>query len=99
MGSTTTTTTLGRNDPCHCGSGKKYKHCCLDKDEGAERAKRAEVAEVAQGEQVEQVAPAPAHDKPAPNHPPKRAANQPWRRGPENRGGVKFNIPRRSGGS
>jgi hypothetical protein len=22
----------GRNEPCHCGSGKKYKHCCLDKD-------------------------------------------------------------------
>ena len=21
----------GRNDPCGCGSGKKYKHCCLDK--------------------------------------------------------------------
>jgi hypothetical protein len=21
-----------RNDPCPCGSGKKYKHCCLDKD-------------------------------------------------------------------
>lgn len=20
---------LGRNDPCLCGSGKKYKHCCL----------------------------------------------------------------------
>ena len=20
---------LGRNDPCHCGSGKKYKRCCL----------------------------------------------------------------------
>ncbi len=19
---------LGRNDPCDCGSGKKYKHCC-----------------------------------------------------------------------
>ena len=19
----------GRNDPCHCGSGIKYKHCCL----------------------------------------------------------------------
>jgi SEC-C motif-containing protein len=19
----------GRNDPCPCGSGKKYKHCCL----------------------------------------------------------------------
>lgn len=23
---------LGRNEPCHCGSGKKYKKCCLDKD-------------------------------------------------------------------
>lgn len=22
----------GRNDPCHCGSGKKYKHCCYEKD-------------------------------------------------------------------
>ncbi|GAE31564.1 preprotein translocase subunit SecA [Halalkalibacter hemicellulosilyticus] len=21
-------TTVGRNDPCTCGSGKKYKHCC-----------------------------------------------------------------------
>ncbi len=24
---------IGRNDPCPCGSGKKYKKCCLDKDE------------------------------------------------------------------
>lgn len=23
----------GRNDPCPCGSGKKYKHCCLHKTE------------------------------------------------------------------
>lgn len=21
--------TLNRNDPCSCGSGRKYKHCCL----------------------------------------------------------------------
>ncbi len=21
-------TKLGRNDPCYCGSGKKYKKCC-----------------------------------------------------------------------
>ncbi|MCG3119581.1 MAG: hypothetical protein ALAOOOJD_02011 [bacterium] len=28
---------LGRNDPCHCGSGKKYKKCCLEKDEAANR--------------------------------------------------------------
>lgn len=25
----------GRNDPCPCGSGKKYKHCCLEKDRAA----------------------------------------------------------------
>ena len=23
---------IGRNDPCPCGSGKKYKKCCLDRD-------------------------------------------------------------------
>ncbi|MDD3164954.1 MAG: preprotein translocase subunit SecA [Oscillospiraceae bacterium] len=23
---------IGRNDPCPCGSGKKYKHCCMEKD-------------------------------------------------------------------
>lgn len=22
---------VGRNDPCPCGSGKKYKKCCLSK--------------------------------------------------------------------
>lgn len=24
---------VGRNDPCPCGSGKKYKKCCLDKNQ------------------------------------------------------------------
>jgi tetratricopeptide (TPR) repeat protein len=37
----------GRNDACPCGSGRKYKHCCLDKDRAAELvsvvAKRAEL--------------------------------------------------------
>ena len=28
----------GRNDPCPCASGKKYKHCCLEKDKAAEFA-------------------------------------------------------------
>ena len=27
----------GRNDRCPCGSGKKYKSCCLTKDEAGER--------------------------------------------------------------
>jgi len=26
---------IGRNDPCYCGSGKKYKKCHLPKDEAA----------------------------------------------------------------
>ena len=28
----------GRNNPCPCGSGKKYKQCCLARDEAAECA-------------------------------------------------------------
>jgi len=41
----------GRNDPCPCGSGNKYKKCCLAKEEAVEReqltkieAKRVESA-------------------------------------------------------
>ena len=26
---------VGRNDPCPCGSGKKFKKCCLDKPQPA----------------------------------------------------------------
>jgi tetratricopeptide (TPR) repeat protein len=33
-------TTAGRNNPCPCGSGKKYKKCCLPKDEAAAAAAR-----------------------------------------------------------
>lgn len=29
---------IGRNDPCHCGSGLKYKRCCCAKDEAARSA-------------------------------------------------------------
>lgn len=36
-------TNIGRNDPCHCGSGKKYKKCCLAKDEEAKQAADAEL--------------------------------------------------------
>ncbi|HUB11033.1 MAG TPA: SEC-C metal-binding domain-containing protein [Acetobacteraceae bacterium] len=35
---------IGRNDLCPCGSGKKYKKCCLASDEAAARA--AELAAV-----------------------------------------------------
>ncbi|MFZ0500610.1 MAG: SEC-C metal-binding domain-containing protein [Steroidobacteraceae bacterium] len=43
----------GRNDPCPCGSGQKYKRCCLTKDQEAEStalkaAAEARAAEAAQ---------------------------------------------------
>lgn len=35
---------VGRNDPCPCGSGKKYKQCCLkDKLPGGRRKIKAKV--------------------------------------------------------
>ncbi len=45
----------GRNDPCPCGSGQKYKRCCLAKDQEVESAALkaaadARAAEVAQHE-------------------------------------------------
>lgn len=29
---------IGRNDPCPCGSGKKYKKCCLNRDQSSQRS-------------------------------------------------------------
>ncbi len=34
----------GRNAPCPCGSGRKYKKCCLTKDEAVAAAARREAA-------------------------------------------------------
>ena len=34
----------GRNEPCPCGSGKKYKKCCLAGDEDLERQAMAAAA-------------------------------------------------------
>jgi tetratricopeptide (TPR) repeat protein len=51
---------IGRNDRCPCGSGKKYKQCCLAKDEAAERATHVQPATAA-----------PAHTAdPLPHHHP-----------------------------
>lgn len=37
---------LSRNDSCPCGSGKKYKRCCLQRDEALAASKRAEAAAI-----------------------------------------------------
>jgi hypothetical protein len=35
---------IGRNDPCPCGSGRKYKKCCLSNYDSAAAARRADMA-------------------------------------------------------
>ena len=37
----------GRNDPCPCGSGQKYKRCCLPRDEAVAHAAAIAAAETA----------------------------------------------------
>jgi SEC-C motif-containing protein len=45
---------IGRNEPCPCGSGKKYKHCCLGKHEAAIWTKETEQAENLRASKKEQ---------------------------------------------
>ena len=84
--------TIGRNDPCHCGSGKKYKSCCLDKDEAVARVARAKA-------EAEAPLHAPDPVKSAPAPPVRPTTKQPWKRGPQNtRGFHKVTTPRKVGG-
>lgn len=94
---------IGRNDPCHCGSGKKYKKCCEEKDQAkahkvlekqwteAEKefakSKEQEAKEAAEGKTSEQ----PGHV------PPKGHISHSQQR--HTQGFTpKFNLPRKSGG-
>lgn len=92
----TTVPELGRNDICHCGSGRKYKHCCLDKDEAAARAARAK----AEADAIETEAPVETPDeKPAQQRPPKAPSYQPWKRSATNTQGFqRMSTPRKVGG-
>ena len=84
---------LGRNDPCHCGSGKKYKQCCLGKDEEKSRAARAKAAAEAP------VADTEAEAAPA-TRAPKHQTRQPWKKTATNTHGFgKTSLPRKVGGS
>lgn len=40
---------IGRNEPCPCGSGKKYKQCCRTRDEQTARGAWATAQAVADG--------------------------------------------------
>lgn len=81
-----------RNEPCHCGSGKKYKHCCLVKDEEADRASREQQASAAEPT-------APPEDAPSQHTaPPPRTQGQPWKRATQTaRGPRRITTPRKAG--
>ena len=44
---------VGRNDPCPCGSGKKYKKCCLGKDAETEQKQFLSATVIEEGEEYE----------------------------------------------
>lgn len=83
---------LGRNELCRCGSGKKYKRCCLRKDETTEREEQAKAS-------AEETTP-PPEVKPGPDSPkPQRPTEQPWKRGAHNyQPFQRFLTPRKRGG-
>ncbi len=56
---------IGRNDPCPCGSGKKYKKCCLLKDEEEARKKAVEAAVKPVAAEKPKAVETPAAAKPA----------------------------------
>lgn len=81
----------GRNDPCYCGSGRKYKQCCLAKDDARASAARADAA----SEDADQPA---AEVAAVPPRPQKHQTHQPWK-GATSRGFVpKSRTPRKVGG-
>jgi len=43
---------IGRNEPCPCGSGKKYKRCCLHHHEAAAAERAAATAAQAAAQQL-----------------------------------------------
>jgi hypothetical protein len=88
---TPTSARPGRNQLCHCGSGRKYKHCCLEKDDAQAAAARAKAA-------AEAATPASEAAAPAPPRAPKHQTHQPWK-ATTSRGFVPHTrMPRKVGG-
>lgn len=87
-----TTVRPGRNEPCHCGSGRKYKLCCLEKDNAARTAANAGTG---------------ADEAPAPAEPPREVprrktthqTEQPWKASASRVFVPRPRAPRKVGGS
>jgi hypothetical protein len=88
----------GRNEPCYCGSGRKYKQCCLEKDEKKATAARTKAAAAAESpEPAAETAETEAATA-KPKRAPKPESNQPWR-ATTNRGYIpRARTPRKVGG-
>jgi len=87
----------GRNEPCHCGSGKKYKQCHLVQDEGAAREARQKAQAAAAAAPAEEAEAKPAARAAQPRVP--RPTPQPWKRSGQNtRGFAKVSATRKVGG-
>ena len=82
---------LGRNEPCHCGSGRKYKQCCLDKDESETRIAHAKAAAEAPE--------SPPDAARASRRTPKHTTQQPWKASPTRGAHQRVRTPRKVGGS
>ena len=93
-------TAAGRNDPCPCGSGKKYKNCHLDKHEAAAREARAKAAAAeAKTAPAAEAEPATAAGGPTAPRAKGHGAAQPWKRsGANTRGFQRVNAMRKVGG-
>jgi len=63
-------TAVGRNDPCPCGSGKKYKRCCLGKEAPRPLATKVERRKAAPARANKPLF-APVGHKPTPETPPR----------------------------
>jgi hypothetical protein len=96
----TTGRRVGRNEPCPCGSGRKYKHCCLAKDEAAAREARVK-AEAKAAKAAEKAADKEgASPEAAPPPPRKPQTYQPWRKTATNTHPFqRMSTPRKVGGS
>ena len=82
----------GRNEPCHCGSGRKYKHCCLEKDDAQAAVDRAKAAE-------DEAATPPEPDAAEPASARKHQTDQPWRPDPSRSFIPRPGTPRKTAGS
>jgi len=93
----TTIARPGRNEPCHCGSGRKYKQCCLEKDNAEASAARKAVAEaVQQPSAVSETADAATVKT---GRSPKRQNDQPWKAANTRGFGNRTRAPRKAGGA